>query len=108
MATHNPQATGDFVMMALEERAAATPTLAQYKSTATAILSTLVTVAAVIVAYQLELPAWVMTASILIVGAAEASGIRFNMPEPTPKQREMVRETIARKIDAAHGVSEQH
>ena len=46
-------------------------------------------------------------AAVAIIGCAESLGIRVYKPAVTSKQQQMVREAIAAKIDAAHGVSER-
>lgn len=105
MAIGNPGNTGDFVMQALADRSDHTSTLRRYKGTVMTVAAWVLAVAAVVASSGLPLPDWVDTALMVVLGAANALGIRYYKPEPTKAQRNMVRETIAAQIDRLHGVS---
>lgn len=107
MATGNPQATGDFVMQALADRADQTSALKRYKGTVMTVLAWVLAIAAVVAESGLDLPDWAATGLVVALGAANALGIRYYKPEATAAQRDMVRSTIAHQIDHAHGISPQ-
>ncbi len=107
MATHNPQATGDFVMQALADRADQTSALKRYKGTVMTVVAWVLAIAAVVADSGLNLPDWAATSLVVVLGAANALGIRYYKPEATRAQQNMVRSTIAHQIDHAHGISPQ-
>lgn len=105
MVTGNPKATGDFVMQALADRADQTSVFKRYKGTVMTVAAWVLAIAAVVADSGLDLPDWAATALVVVLGAANALGIRYYKPEATTKQRDMVRSTIAYQIDQAHGIS---
>ena len=107
MVTSNPHATGDFVAQALQEKKDEQGALRRYKGTIISVVETLVTVLSLVLSFGFDLPEWVAVVAVAIIGCAESLGIRVYKPAVTSKQQEMVREAIAAKIDAAHGVSER-
>ena len=107
MAIGNPGNTGDFVMQALANRGDHTSALRRYKGTVMTVAAWVLAVAAVVADAGLPLPDWAATALVVVLGAANALGIRYYKPEPTKAQRDMVRDTIATHIDRSHGISPQ-
>ena len=107
MAANNPQATGDFVMQALADRADQTSVLKRYKGTVMTVVAWVLAIAAVVADSGLNLPDWAATSLVVVLGAANALGIRYYKPEVTRAQQDMVRSTIAHQIDHAHGISPQ-
>lgn len=107
MVTSNPHATGDFVAQALQEKKDKQGTLRRYRGTAISVVETVLTVLALVLSFGFDLPQWVTFVIVAIIGCAESMGIRVYKPAVTSKQQQMVREAIAAKIDAAHGVSER-
>ncbi|MBU5654534.1 hypothetical protein KPA07_06355 [Corynebacterium aurimucosum] len=107
MAANNPQATGDFVMQALADRADQTSALKRYKGTVMTVVAWVLAIAAIVADSGLHLPDWAATSLVVVLGTANALGIRYYKPEATRAQQDMVRSTIAHQIDHAHGISPQ-
>lgn len=105
MATSNPQASGDFVTQALEERRQDMSWLARYKGTVISVTETVVMLASVVLSLGFGLPEWVTVVLVAVIGMAESLGIRVYKPEVTRNTQAMVRDAIAEKIDNSHGVS---
>lgn len=108
MVTGNPQATGDFVTQALHDRKDELAWFKRYKGTIITGVAAVAAVATTLIDSGLDLPTWVLSVSVAVIGVANTLGVRYYKPEPTSKNVDMVQQAIAMKIDNAHGISEQN